>query len=88
MSVNIGYIFLQQCKKYKTVLKEWNEPLLADRTWANFKINFRYAHIALCTTGEITINEGLNHTKIINMVLEDVCAEYKEREPTEEINTV
>ena len=51
--IDIGYIVLQRCKRYKTGLKEWNKRSAVDcYTWNNFKINFRNVQIALCKTGE------------------------------------
>ena len=35
--VNVGYIALQQCRQYKTGLKEWNDLPQQDCTWNNFK---------------------------------------------------
>ena len=70
--VDMGYIILQRCKQYKTGLKEWNERPLADRTWNNFKTHFRNVQIALRKTGELTIDEGLNHSAIVDMVTEGV----------------
>ena len=85
---DMGYIFLQRCKQYETGLKEWNERPLADRTWANFKTHFRNVQISLCETGELTINEGLNHFAIVDVVAEGVWAELDEHEPEEQANNM
>ena len=86
--VDMGYIILQRCKQYKTGLKEWNERPLVDRTWANFKTHFRDVQIALRKTGELTIEEGLNHSAIVDMVSEGVRAALEEHEPTERANNM
>ena len=80
--VDMGYIILQICKQYKTGLKEWNERPMAYRTLANFKTHFRNVQIALRKTGEPTIYEGLNHSAIVDMVLEGIQAALDEHEPT------
>ena len=82
--VDIGYIVLQRCKQYKTGLKEWNERAQADRTWNNFKNHFRDVQIALRKTGDLTIEEGLNHSEIINMVSEGVKAALEEHQIEEQ----
>ena len=81
--LDIGYIVLQGCKQYKTGLKEWNERPVVDRTWNNFKIHFCNVQIALCKTGELTIDEGLNPSEIVNMVSEGVRVVLEEHEPSE-----
>ena len=82
--VEIGYIVLQRCKPFKTGLREWNERPAADRTWANFKTHFRDAQISLRKTGDITIEEGLNHTAVVDMVAEGARTALAEHVPPKE----
>ena len=82
--VDIGYIVLQRCKPFKNSLRSWNARPEAERTYANFKTHFRDAQIALRKTGEITVEEGLNHTAVVDMVTEGVRAAFAENEPTQE----
>ena len=83
--VDMGYIILQCCKPFKKCLCEWNGRPLAARTWANFKTHVRDAQIALRKTGEITVDEGLNHTNIVNMVTEGVRAALAEQQSDKEV---
>ena len=53
--VDIGYIVLQQCRQYKTGLKEWNKLSPLNRTWNNFKIHF--LQCPNCTSQ----NQGTHH---------------------------
>ena len=83
--VDMAYIVLQRCKPFKMSLREWNGRPVADRTWNNFKNHFREAQISLRKTGEITIEEGINHTEMINLVSKGVRAALEEHEqPREE----
>ena len=87
--VDIGYIVLQRCKPFKTGLREWNALPNIDQTWATFKTHFRDVQIALRKTGEISIEEGLNHTTVVNMVTEGIRAAFSEHEPVlEQANNV
>lgn len=76
--VDVGYIVLQRSKPFKNSLRDWNALPADERTYANFKTHFRNAQIALRKTGEITVDEGLNHTEVVNMVTEGVRAAFAE----------
>ena len=69
-------------------MKEWNKRPLSDQTWANFKTHFCDVQIALRKTGDITINEGLNFTEIIDMVSEGFCVALQECKPTKQENNI
>ena len=87
--VDMGYLVLQRCRPFKTGLKEWNDRPNNDKTWANFKTHFRDAQIALRRTGDITMEQGLNHTELLNMVEQGVRAALADQEsppPLEETN--
>ena len=83
--VDIGYIVLQRSKPFKNSLRDWNTRPNVDRTYDNFKSHFRDAQIALRKTGEITVEEGLNHMEVVNMVTEGVRAAFAEQEPVQEV---
>ena len=80
--VDIGYIVLQLCKPFKTALQEWLERPIAQRNWNTFKTHFCDAKNSLRKTGEITVEEGLNHTQMVNMVSEGVQAALAEQKQT------
>ena len=82
--VDMGYIILQRCKPFKTGLREWNAFQPGNRTWVNFKQHFSDIQIALRKTGEISIEEGLNHASVVNMVTEGVRAALAEHAPVVE----
>ena len=86
--INIGYFVLQRDKQYKTGLKEWSKQPAVDCTWNNFKIHVHNVQIALRKTGELTIDEGLNHSEIFIMVSEVVCVALEEHEPVEQANNI
>ena len=76
--IDIGYIVLQPCKAFKNSLGNWNALPAANCTYANFKNHFREAQIALCKTGKITVDKGLNHTAVVDMVTEGVHVAFAE----------
>ena len=83
--VDIGYIVLQRCKTSKNSLREWSVLPVLQRTYANFKNHFRDAQIALCKTGKIIFDEGLNHTAVVDMVTEGFRTAFTEND-TEQLN--
>ena len=83
--VDIGYVVLQWYKPFKNSLREWNALPAPQRTYANFKNHFCDAQIALRKTGKITVDEGLNHTAVVDMVTEEVCAVFTEKD-AEQLN--
>ena len=86
--VDIGYIVLQRSKPFKNSLRDWNARPANQRTYANFKTHFRDAQIALRKTGEITVEEGLNHAEVVNMVTEGVRAAFAENTTVEVANNM
>ena len=80
--VDIRYLILQRCKPFKNSLCDWNAWPTADCTYINFKTHFRDTQIALRKTGEITVEEGLNHAAVMGIVTEGVQAAFAEHTPT------
>ena len=72
----------------KTGLKVWTELPQQDRTWNNFKKYLRDVQIVLRKTGDLTIDEGLNHTKIINMVSEGLRVAFDKHTPAKQVNNM
>ena len=81
--VDIGYLVLQRCRPFKVGLKEWNDLPTNNKTWNTFKTHFRDAQIALRRTGDITMEQGLNHAELINMVEQGVRAALAEQTQTD-----
>ena len=85
--IDIGYIILQHCKPFKNSLRNWHALSAANYMYANFKNHFRKAQIALHKTGKITVDKGLNHIAVVNIVTEGVNTEFAEND-AEQINNV
>ena len=88
--IDFGYILILKMLKYKSALRKWNELPAADKTYDNMKTVFRKAQRAIRKTGEITVQEGLNHTELVNFVSEGVFqamgeTERLSQEPTIEL---
>lgn len=80
--INMAYIILQRTNTFKSGLRKWNEKAANLKTWENCKQHFRDVQKNLRKTGSLTVEEGINHTELINMVSEGVrnamAAEPKE----------
>ena len=79
--VDHAYVIILKTLKYKSTLKEWNKLPAAQATWTEFKKLFRTAQRAMRKTGELGVNEGLNHAELINVVSEGVKQAITENAP-------
>ena len=70
--IDFGYILILKMLKYKSSLRKWNELPAPQKTYDNMKTVFRKAQRAMRKTGELTIQEGINHTELVNLVSEGV----------------
>ena len=68
----IGYVVLQNTKRFSSGLKKWDEKQLADKTWTNFKTHFRLVQKNMRRTGVLSVNEAMNHDDMINAVSQNV----------------
>eukprot|EP00957_Ditylum_brightwellii_P160310 12203560-Ditylum_brightwellii.AAC.1 len=66
----IGYIIHQQAHKFASNLTKWNNKPDTQKTWANFQSHFQKAQKDLHRSGNLTVEYGINHTEMINMVAE------------------
>eukprot|EP00957_Ditylum_brightwellii_P188379 14341051-Ditylum_brightwellii.AAC.1 len=60
------------CSKIPGSAIYWNSKPKINRTYDNFKKDFHKAQHELQCTGDIIVEEGLNHTELIKMVTEGV----------------
>ena len=70
--IDIAYLILQKLRQFKNGLHSWNKLPRVNQTWDNFKIHFRSEHKELKKTGQLTIEEGMNQTNLVNMISEGV----------------
>eukprot|EP00957_Ditylum_brightwellii_P031703 2404477-Ditylum_brightwellii.AAC.1 len=70
--VDLAYLIIQWALKFKLALKQWNSKPKVDCTYATFRTYFCKAQCELYWTGDLTMEEGLNHTKLVKMVMEEV----------------
>ena len=68
----IGYVVLQNTKRFSGGLKKWDEKQLADKTWGNFKTHFRLVQKNMRRTGVLSVNKAMNQDDMINMVSQNV----------------
>eukprot|EP00957_Ditylum_brightwellii_P020904 1576335-Ditylum_brightwellii.AAC.1 len=68
--ISIAYLIQQKNAKYRMDLKEWNRKAHPLKTWADFKSEFCTTQKELCKTGELTVEDSVNHNELANMVTE------------------
>ena len=86
--VDMAYLLLQRTTKFSSALTKWNEKADADKTWDNFKKHARDAQLILRNTGQLTVQESMNQTEIVNLVSEGVrqaLAEHTAPENTDSL---
>eukprot|EP00957_Ditylum_brightwellii_P211195 15365875-Ditylum_brightwellii.AAC.1 len=70
--INYVYLTLHRAGKFNSSLTLWNTKPPAGHTWSNYQLHFRDAQKALKKTGTLTIQDGMNHTEMINLVAEGI----------------
>ena len=54
---------------------------MANRNWNEFKIFFRSVQVALQKAGSLTVEDGINHSELINMVSQGVKQAIEDSSP-------
>eukprot|EP00957_Ditylum_brightwellii_P201903 15327733-Ditylum_brightwellii.AAC.1 len=70
--INITNLILQKTLTYRVDLKGWNRKAQPLKTWANFKSEFCTTQKELCQTGELTVEDSVNYTELVNMVTKGI----------------
>ena len=89
--VNIGYVIIHKTGKFLQPILEWNRKPVVNKTWANFKTQFRTAHKELRATTDLTAQDaGMHHANMVRdfvAALQEIMSAPEEQEmvPTEEI---
>lgn len=66
----LAFIIFQNTGKFKSDLKAWNRKPDNARTWANMKIHFREAHLAIRDVEDEPIANTFNQANMVNEVIE------------------
>ena len=68
----LAYVVLQNTKRFKSGLREWDRKPLTDKTWDNFQSHFREVQRQLRRTGDLTIEQTMDNEQLINMVSSEI----------------
>ena len=79
--IDMGYIILKKAKPFQSSLLKWDIKPATAKSWDNFKNFFRQVQVALHKTGGLTVQDGINHSELVNMVSEGVRQAMVERGP-------
>ena len=70
--IDMGYIILKKAKPSQSSLLKWDTRPVPQKTWTEFKTFFRRVQVGLRKAGSLTVEEGINHSELVNMVSEGV----------------
>ena len=74
----LAYIVLQNTKKFKSGLREWDRKTPEDKTWDNFQAYFRDVQKQLRQTGDLTIDQAMNNEELINFVSDGIVQKVQQ----------
>ena len=89
--IDIGYIILKKANLFQSSLLKWDIRPGAQKTWNEFKLFFCRVQLGLRKAGSLTVEEGINHSELVNMVSQGVKQAIEDAGPppqTESINNV
>ena len=90
--VSKAYIIINNTRRFNAPINEWNRKDDADRTWSNFKKNFRQAHREFKETTDITIEEfdlEQNQANFVQRVIAGLrAAEVDNKEADQSANLI
>ena len=71
--IEIGYLIINRTGKYGEYIRKWNRLQPQQKTWSNFKVQFREAQTELRDTGDLEIQDTTLHSvNLVNEVTEGV----------------
>jgi len=70
--IDMGFIILQNTRKFNSGLKAWDKKESDDKTWENFQAHFRKQQKELRRTGELSVSEALNKDDFVNLLSEGI----------------
>ena len=88
--IDMGYIIMKKAKPFQSSLLKWDIRPAQEKTWNEFKIFFRRVQVALRKAGSLTVEDGINHSELVNMVSQGVKQAIEDtNQPQEEsVNNV
>ena len=70
--INMAYLLFQQTQSFNRGLTSWNSRPPHEHTWNTFKQHFCQAQLDLRCTGALTVGSTINHTELMDLVLQGV----------------
>ena len=75
------FILSLKGKSFQSSLLKWDIKPANKKLWNQFKIFFRKVQVTLWKAGSLTVEEGINHSKLVNMLSQGV-------KPDESMNNI
>ena len=64
-------LYLKKAKPFQSSLLKWDiKPTNEKKTWNKFKIFFCQVQVVLCESGNLNVEDIINHSALVNMVSE------------------
>ena len=74
----LAYVVLQNTKRFKSGLWEWDRKPLQEKTWDNFQSHFREVQRQLRRTGDLTVEQTMDNEQLINMVSSEIVQKVQQ----------
>ena len=74
----LAYVVLQNTKRFKSGLWEWDRKPLQEKTWDNFQSHFREVQRQLRRTGNLTVEQTMDNEQLINMVSSEIVQKVQQ----------
>ena len=83
--INIAYVIINNTGKYQPYIREWSRLQPDQKTWANFKTQFRQAHQELKEAGDLQLRDTqFNSANLVQDVIEGVQSALNPPDATSE----
>ena len=75
-----AYNLINKTGKFREAVKAWNRLTNIQKTWINFKMHFREAHLELTETGKLTIEQaGYGQANLVADIVSRLSAEFNQQ---------
>jgi hypothetical protein len=76
-AISKAYNLINRTGKFREAIKAWNRLPQVQKTWINFKVHFREAHLELTETGELTLEQaGYGQANLVEDIVNRLSIEF------------
>ena len=79
--IDMGYIILKKAKPLQSSLLKWDICPAEEKTWNEFKSFFWRPQVGLRKAGSLTVEEGINHSELVNIASQGVKQAIEDATP-------